>query len=347
MTLSPSPDVGPYAEIRATVDDWDANTNIFTKDTLTVRIASDTDRSGITVTLEEDEVSSGIFTKKFTVTPTGTSSSSSRIIKARPGDTLAARYTDAKDAAGAETTSSQTLNVVAVDPVMSFSQEYYLPGERVTITMEDLDANLDPDVANTVILSAVSSTDPVGVSVTLLETDGDSGVFTGSFLAVAEFQEGALQVKVGDDMIVEYKDTYWAGWTSDDSGNTKSFKVSVPVGAAVTYPVPAGAVGFKDAADQDISTGSAGQPVIIETSLSNVGSTSQAFTYIVQVKDSAGLVVSISWLKGTLAAAQSFTAGVSWTPSAVGDYTIEVFVWESLETPTPLSESGTASLTVE
>jgi hypothetical protein len=66
--------------------------------------------------------------------------------------------------------------------------------------------------------------------------------------------------------------------------------------------------------------------------------------YIVQVKDADGFVVSISTVGGTLPAGQSFDVSASWTPTAAGTYTIEVFVWNELGKPSPLSKVESATV---
>ena len=63
----------------------------------------------------------------------------------------------------------------------------------------------------------------------------------------------------------------------------------------------------------------------------------QPFAYLTQVKNDQQVVVSLSWLTGSLSPRQSFSPAQSWTPSEVGIYTIEVFVWESIENPEALS----------
>jgi hypothetical protein len=76
-----------------------------------------------------------------------------------------------------------------------------------------------------------------------------------------------------------------------------------------------------------------GQPVLVETKVTNNLNEEQPFTYILQVKDSNDFTVMVTWIKGTMNALASLDAGISWTPEEDGNYTVEIFVWKSLEDP--------------
>jgi hypothetical protein len=76
-----------------------------------------------------------------------------------------------------------------------------------------------------------------------------------------------------------------------------------------------------------------GQPVLVQTKVSNNLNKQQPFLYILQVKDSEGFTVMLTWIKGTMNASADLDAGISWAPENSGKYTVEVFVWKSLEDP--------------
>jgi hypothetical protein len=90
-----------------------------------------------------------------------------------------------------------------------------------------------------------------------------------------------------------------------------------------------------------------GSPAGIQTELANNGSSETALTYIVQVTDAQGFTVMISWIKGiTLKPDTSMKPAVFWMPEGRGNYNVEIFVWESLENPVPLSAPTTMKVTV-
>lgn len=77
--------------------------------------------------------------------------------------------------------------------------------------------------------------------------------------------------------------------------------------------------------------------VMIVADLSNGQDRDQKFAYIVQIHNENDIVVSLSWLTGSLSPYQTFSPAQSWTPTEAGTYTVQIFVWESVDNPTPLS----------
>ena len=77
--------------------------------------------------------------------------------------------------------------------------------------------------------------------------------------------------------------------------------------------------------------------VMIVADLSNGQDRNQKFAYIVQILNENDIVVSLSWLTGSLSAYQTFSPAQSWTPTQAGTYTVQIFVLESVDNPTPLS----------
>ena len=64
-------------------------------------------------------------------------------------------------------------------------------------------------------------------------------------------------------------------------------------------------------------------------------------TYIVLIKDDDGFTVSLTWAEKMLVKGD-LTALLTWVPERTGNYTIDVFAWDDLDTPTPIT--GTLSL---
>jgi len=88
-----------------------------------------------------------------------------------------------------------------------------------------------------------------------------------------------------------------------------------------------------------------GKPIFIKTKVTNNLDEKQSFTYILQVKDSDGFTVMLKWIKGRMDASDALDAGISWVPEESGNYSVDVFVWKSLEDPgLPLTRSMTVSV---
>lgn len=80
-----------------------------------------------------------------------------------------------------------------------------------------------------------------------------------------------------------------------------------------------------------------GDPVLVKLNITNTLTENRDYTYILQVKDQDRFVVSLGWSMGTLPSNNSTAAVIAWVPDAPGIYTLEVFVWKSIEEPTPLA----------
>ena len=88
------------------------------------------------------------------------------------------------------------------------------------------------------------------------------------------------------------------------------------------------------------------QQVQISADIANGQDQSQPFVYIVQIRDSDGVIISVTWITGLLNPIQSFSPAISWNPDTSGTYTAEIFVWESLSNRDALSEMVTIKITV-
>jgi len=79
------------------------------------------------------------------------------------------------------------------------------------------------------------------------------------------------------------------------------------------------------------------EQIMIMADISNNQDTPQIFAYITQVRNSDDVVISLSWLTGSLSPRQSFSPAQSWIPTEPGSYHIQVYVWESIVNPSALS----------
>jgi len=80
-----------------------------------------------------------------------------------------------------------------------------------------------------------------------------------------------------------------------------------------------------------------GNQIMITADVSNNQSIQQPFAYLTQVKNEHQIVISLSWLTGSLSPGQSLSPAQSWTSAETGLYTIEIFVWKGIDNPEALS----------
>ncbi|MFY3739634.1 MAG: hypothetical protein HMLIMOIP_000053 [Candidatus Nitrosomirales archaeon] len=118
-------------------------------------------------------------------------------------------------------------------------------------------------------------------------------------------------------------------------GNSKIEIFDLDTESPIVFRDPA-LVDQEDNALTDLTVGS---QVVIQSQITNSQTNTQPFAYIVQIKDENDVTVSLSWLTGELAAADSFRPAQSWLPEESGEYRIQTFLWNNLETPSPLAPS--------
>ena len=80
-----------------------------------------------------------------------------------------------------------------------------------------------------------------------------------------------------------------------------------------------------------------GQQIGIESTLTNHASSDQKFTYLVQVMNKDGVTEYLEGFSASMISNQSFTASQVWIPKELGQYTIQVYVWDSLKSGIPLT----------
>ncbi len=96
-------------------------------------------------------------------------------------------------------------------------------------------------------------------------------------------------------------------------------------------------VSFVDITGSEKESVGVGEQVLVKSKLTNTLSIQQDFAFIVQVKDSDGVVVMLSWFESAVNARQTVSVAQSWTPDSEGRFTVQAFVWKSALDPSPLT----------
>jgi plastocyanin len=92
-----------------------------------------------------------------------------------------------------------------------------------------------------------------------------------------------------------------------------------------------------DQTGSEVMSPAVGMQILVRSEIENNLSTDQDFTYIVQIKDSGGATVMVSYMEGTIPADKRYRVAQSWFADEAGDYMAEVFVWKSIMDPTILA----------
>jgi hypothetical protein len=268
-------------------------------------------------------------------------------IGACPGDLISFRYEDELTGSGGSTTVSEVIEVQSWDPEFVADQDSYGVGDRVTISISDPDANRDPDIADSLTDVRVrSDSDQVGEELSAIETGRDTGVFRLSFGTTAGTASGSISVNQGDDISVTYTDQFPADFVDEEEDKDFVFTVNVGGGSGgvgsttVTPPAP------PDPTGQVLDEISAGQQVVLTTSVRNNNASPQDFVALIEVRDSSGITIFLAWQTGTLNANGQTQVGLSWTPEVPGDYDVRTFVISDLNDPRVLSTVSESTITV-
>ena len=203
----------------------------------------------------------------------------------------------------------------------------------------DPDMNLNPEAVDNLDVNIASNTDASGITLTVTETNEATGIFEGTvfFTTTGGSSGHRLRVSEGDTVTADYADgTLPLPYTTNDSVSITSTTI---IGTIVPplERAPATNLRIVDTFGSSIDAVSVDQQVQITADLSSGQDKDQDFAYLIQIQNSDGVTVSLSWIAGALSSGQSFSPSGSWTPTSAGTYTVTAFVWESIDNPTALS----------
>lgn len=221
-------------------------------------------------------------------------------------------------------------------------QASYSGKENSVATLRVIDPDLIQFQGSTdfIRIHVHSDTDSRGTDIILTNTAKNPGFFEGDVIFTHDFSSlrGVLLVSDGDTITAKYVDT-----TLPDNEDSEKYElVATSIIAGVPGPlewVLTSSLRIEDLKENIISDDiiQAGQQILFSADLTGQIQQEHKFAYLVQVQDSQGRTVSLSWITGTILPEQTITSNQSWVPDLPGFYTATVFVWESIDNPTALS----------
>ena len=228
--------------------------------------------------------------------------------------------------------------------------------ERRIIRVVDPDENMNPDTIDTIGIRIWSNTDRGGLFVTLRETGDRTGIFEEyiTFTIDEESSGTRLRVSEGDTLVAKYTDkTLPAPAALDGDGlftvEIEELFASSLIGSA--KPLLERAIveepQLVDQIGMSIDHVTVDMQVLVQSEITNNQDIKQEFVYLVQVKDVEGFTTSLSWLNGELPQKDSILVTQSWIPEKMGRYEIEVFAWENMYNPVPVSPIRYLEVNVE
>ena len=223
---------------------------------------------------------------------------------------------------------------------ISFDRPSYLPQQTAIIQIIDPDMNLNPETSDTVQVEISSDSDIAGINVDAVETNENSGIFKASisFTSYDRSSGNRLHSILDDKIYAKYVDhTLSSPFNTNDSLEIITESVlssNSPSADKVTLEN----IILTDSLGKIIQKPMLGQQLQVAAEIKNKQDYDQLFVYIVQVKDSQGIVVGLSWTKGSITINQKLGVSQFWSPTEPDTYTIETFVWRSIDNPLPLAQ---------
>ena len=89
-----------------------------------------------------------------------------------------------------------------------------------------------------------------------------------------------------------------------------------------------------------------GDEVMITSQITNNEERDKRIYYIVQIEDIFGATIFLDWSSRTLGSKETAEFSVIWVPESKGEYKLEIFAWDDISAPTPLSPSKIINHTV-
>ena len=220
-----------------------------------------------------------------------------------------------------------------------FDKPSYSIDQTANIQVFDPDMNLNPEGIDQIEIQVSSVADVAGIIINAAETTEESGLFVGtiSFTQSQTSSGNRLFAAPGNSLLAKYDD-----YTLPDP-YSKSDNLEITSSSEFLSNIPPTDRVFieknflTNSLGELISNPSTDEQLQIVGKVLNNQNYVQPFVFIIQIKDSNGTIISLSWIKGELSPNQDLEVSQSWNPIRTGNYTVESFVWSSLSDTIPLS----------
>jgi len=230
-----------------------------------------------------------------------------------------------------------------------FSADSFLSNESVSIRVIDPDLNLNPESLDQIPIKVFSDSDIAGVKVTAVETSERSGVFVATIILTQNNSSSGqrLFAMPGDEIFAKYNDyTLPKPYTTSDNLEITTF---ARVGSSIPSleKLTISSIILTDSSGKPKKSFQENNQIQIVGSIKNEQIINQKFVLLIQIKDNTESVESISWMSGELSGNQILDVSQSWLPQNSGIFSIETFVWNSIEDQIALTPSRATSIIIE
>ncbi len=222
---------------------------------------------------------------------------------------------------------------------INFVSDIFYLENSVMVRVIDADMNLNPEILDNVSIQLFSDSDVAGIDVNAIETSKNSGSFVAhiSLSQDSPSSGNRLYSLSGDEIFAKYDDyTLPKPFSKSDNLTLETSAVvdsSIPTIERIeNYPIV-----FSDVSGNPLQYISENLQIQIVGEISNKQNFKQNFVYVFQIKDDKNMIEYLSWVQGEISPNRNLDFSKSWTPKKNGTYTIETFVWNSLNDAVILS----------
>ena len=232
---------------------------------------------------------------------------------------------------------------------INFIEDLFYLENSAVVRVVDVDMNLNPEALDNLPIQIFSDSDVAGIEVNAVETSESSG----SFIATISLSQNSpssgnrLYSLPGDEIFAKYDDhTIPKPYSKSDNLVIETI-ARVDSSISPIERIKNSPITFSDGLGNTLQSFSQNSQIQIVGTVLNEHDFNQKFVCMFQVKNDENIIESLSWIQGEISSQQSLDVSQSWIPKKSGVYTIETFVWNSINDPTALSPSMSALINVE
>jgi len=232
---------------------------------------------------------------------------------------------------------------------INFIEDLFYLENSAVVRVVDVDMNLNPEALDNLPIQIFSDSDVAGIEVNAIETSESSG----SFIATISLSQNSpssgnrLYSLPGDEIFAKYDDhTIPKPYSKSDNLVIETI-ARVDSSISPIERIKNSPITFSDGLGNTLQSFSPNLQIQIVGTILNEHDFNQKFVCMFQVKNDENIIESLSWVQGEISSQQSLDVSQSWIPKKSGVYTIETFVWNSINDHTALSPSMSALINVE
>lgn len=215
-----------------------------------------------------------------------------------------------------------------------------------SVRVIDPDMNMNPNEIEEFKIRVWSDSDVKGLWLTVRETGKASGIFDGQVKLSAKKTDDCLMVQDGDTITAEYKDkTLPDPYTLKDELKITATSII----GSILPPFERISIKNYNLTDEDgvvVKNIEVKQKINISATLIHQQQKSQPFVFLANIKDESGITTQNPFITGLFTTKTGMTLQLPWIPQNPGNYTVNLFVLESITNPDALSAVLPLKITV-